>query len=76
MTTIFYTATTLDGFLADEQDSLEWLFVQPQDEGGPMNPALVVADVGAPVEPRLPERHRLLEAHRHVGGMVGDALVG
>lgn len=31
---IFYTATTLDGFLADDSDSLEWLFVVPQDSDG------------------------------------------
>ena len=30
----YYTATTLDGFLADENDSLEWLFTQEQDENG------------------------------------------
>lgn len=29
MATIFYTAATLDGFLADDNDSLEWLM--PQD---------------------------------------------
>jgi len=37
MATIFYTATTLDGFLADERDSLDWLFRQDQDSKGPMN---------------------------------------
>jgi len=37
MATIFYTATTLDGFLADENDSLDWLFRQDQDLNGPMN---------------------------------------
>ena len=32
---IFYTATTLNGFLADEHDSLEWLFAVPDgDDGG------------------------------------------
>jgi dihydrofolate reductase len=35
--TTFYTATSLDGFIADEHDSLAWLFKQEQDEGGPMN---------------------------------------
>lgn len=34
MTTTFHTATTLDGFLADEHDSLDWLLSQPQDDGG------------------------------------------
>ena len=31
---IFYTATTLNGFLADDHDSLEWLFAAPGGEGG------------------------------------------
>lgn len=26
MTTIFYTATSLDGFIADQHNSLDWLF--------------------------------------------------
>jgi len=32
---IYYTATTLDGFIADEHDSLAWLFEQDIDEAGP-----------------------------------------
>lgn len=47
MKTTFYTATTLDGFIADEHDSLEWLFKQPQDEGGAMNYEDFIKDVGA-----------------------------
>lgn len=31
--TIYYTATTLDGFLADPSDSLDWLFEVPGDQG-------------------------------------------
>ncbi len=31
---VYYTATTLDGFLADDQDSLSWLFRQEIDQGG------------------------------------------
>ncbi len=34
MTTTYYTATSLDGFIADPDDSLAWLLRQPQDEGG------------------------------------------
>jgi dihydrofolate reductase len=45
--TIFYTATTLDGFLADEHDSLDWLFTQDIDEDGPMNYNAFIATIGA-----------------------------
>lgn len=40
MATVFFTAVTLDGFLADERDSLSWLFAQ---DG-------VDAESGAPAE--------------------------
>jgi dihydrofolate reductase len=45
--TVYYTATTLDGFIADAHDSLDWLFVQDLDAAGPMNYAAFIADVGA-----------------------------
>ena len=45
--TIFYTATTLDGFLADEHDSLDWLLTQPIDEDGPFNYGEFIATIGA-----------------------------
>ncbi|MCY7395552.1 MAG: dihydrofolate reductase family protein [Nocardioides sp.] len=45
--TTYYTAATLDGYLADEQDSLDWLFVQESDEAGPMGYAAFVAGIGA-----------------------------
>jgi dihydrofolate reductase len=44
---VYYTAMTLDGFLADEHDSLDWLMVQPIDEEGPMNYTAFIADIGA-----------------------------
>ena len=47
MKTIYYTATTLDGFIADPDDSLDWLFRQAQDEGGPQNYESFIAGVGA-----------------------------
>lgn len=31
---IFYTATTLNGFLADDEDSLDWLFAVPGADDG------------------------------------------
>ena len=49
MSTVYYTATTLDGFLADENDSLDWLFVQDIDEEGAMNYTEFIANVGAMV---------------------------
>ncbi len=45
--TIFYTATTLDGYLADAGNSLEWLFVQEHDDAGPMGYTEFIGNVGA-----------------------------
>ncbi|TSD95022.1 dihydrofolate reductase [Gordonia rubripertincta] len=45
----YYTATTLDGYLADDRDSLDWLLTQPLDEGGPMNYDDFYAEVGTAV---------------------------
>ena len=45
--TTYYTAMTLDGFLADEHDSLDWLFEQDQDEQGPLNYDDFFKDIGA-----------------------------
>lgn len=43
----YYTASTLDGFLADEKDSLARLLSQPIDEHGPMNIEEFMKSVGA-----------------------------
>jgi dihydrofolate reductase len=45
--TTYYTAATLDGFIADPQDRLDWLFVQDQDEQGPLNYDEFIAGIGA-----------------------------
>ena len=45
--TQYYTATTLDGFIADQNHSLDWLFTRDQDRAGPLNYAAFYADVGA-----------------------------
>ncbi|MBM0124172.1 dihydrofolate reductase family protein [Pimelobacter simplex] len=45
--TVYYTATTLDGFLADPDDSLAWLMRQDLDEQGPQNYGAFFATVGA-----------------------------
>jgi dihydrofolate reductase len=47
--TTYYTAMTLDGFLADEHDSLDWLFTQDQDERGPLNYDDFIKGIGAMV---------------------------
>ncbi len=44
---VFFTVTTLDGFLADEFDSLDWLFVQDIDPDGPNGIDAFLAGVGA-----------------------------
>jgi dihydrofolate reductase len=45
--TQYYTAATLDGFIADPDNSLEWLFKVKRDEHGPMNYEDFIAEVGA-----------------------------
>jgi dihydrofolate reductase len=46
--TQYYTATSLDGYIADENNSLEWLFeVDRGVDGGEQSFAAFFADVGA-----------------------------
>jgi dihydrofolate reductase len=45
--TRYYTATTLDGFIADPNHSLDWLFTRARDPGGPFDYGAFIADVGA-----------------------------
>lgn len=45
--TQYYTATTLDGFIADPGNSLAWLFVQKSDPEAPLGYDEFIAGVGA-----------------------------
>jgi dihydrofolate reductase len=45
--TQYYTATTLDGFIADPDHSLEWLFTHAREPDGPLNYDAFIAEVGA-----------------------------
>lgn len=45
--TVYYTAATLDGFIATSDDSLEWLFAQRNDPDSSLGPEAIVAKVGS-----------------------------
>jgi len=45
--TQYYTATTLDGFIADPDNSLEWLFTRRREPDGPLSYDAFIAQIGA-----------------------------
>ncbi|MCC6496372.1 MAG: dihydrofolate reductase [Propionibacteriaceae bacterium] len=45
--TVFYTATTLDGFIATDDHSLDWLMTRVPGKDGPLDYAAFIDGVGA-----------------------------
>jgi dihydrofolate reductase len=45
--TQYYTATSLDGFIADPDNSLDWLFTRKGEDEGLLNYGEFIADIGA-----------------------------
>ena len=45
--TQYYTATTLDGFIADPDNSLDWLFTRKREDDGFLNYGEFIAEIGA-----------------------------
>ncbi len=75
--TQYYTATTLDGYIADEHNSLDWLFEVDREDAGESSFAAFFAGVGAMAMGRTTyewvlDHERLLDEPDKWRGYYGD----
>jgi len=85
--TVYYTATTLDGFIATADHSLDWLLSRESDADGPMGYTGFIAGIGAMAmgsttyqwvrthDPEwMPERPAWVFTHRELEPLPGADL--
>jgi dihydrofolate reductase len=78
VTTQYYTATTLDGYIADDANSLDWLFTaerdreRDEDEFAAFFAGVGAMAMGATTYEWVLDHERLLDDRARWQGMYGD----